>query len=100
MIDNEIIMQTVEQIKEVCTPYEIILISQKVNTLGNLTGFKLALIMPDDCDVQKLECKLYMEVDTDLPCDYVLYRKCEWDELRDDVGSFAWKIDNSGVYLV
>ena len=41
----------------------------------------------------------YMEVDSDMPYDIVLYTRKEFDELKDDEGTFAWKIYNSGAVL-
>ena len=40
-----------------------------------------------------------MEVDSDMPYDIVLYTRKEFDELKDDEGTFAWKIYNSGAVL-
>ena len=93
MTNNPEIQGVVSKLIEKCSDIETIyLISNKISTNGTLTSFKLSLI-------SELECRLYMEVDSDMPYDIVLYTRKEFDELKDDEGTFAWKIYNSGAVL-
>ena len=63
-------------------------------------GFKLVVIVPDgDESVGELECRLYMQIDSDIPYDLVLYSQSEWEQFKNDIGSFAWKIHNTGAYI-
>lgn len=40
--------------------------------------------------------KLYLEVDTDLPVDFVLYTNDEWEKYKNDTTTFASIIHKSG----
>lgn len=100
MTDNEIIKNTAALLAKEQSIEKIYLISNKISTSGELTSFKLALIVNDSVkSISELECRLYMETDSELPYDIVLYKTSEWDELKDEIGTFAWKINNSGVLI-
>lgn len=101
MSDNELITRTVDEIKQICSPLNIILVSHKVNTDGDLTSFKLVVTVKDEDTetLSELECRLYMQIDCDIPFDLVLYRESEWNKFKCDIGSFAWKIHNTGAYI-
>jgi len=101
MSDNELIRRTAEEIKTICSPENIILISHKVNTNGDVTSFKLVVVVKDNPDetIAELECRLYMQIDSDIPFDLVLYTVSEWNKFKGEIGSFAWKTYNTGVYI-
>lgn len=100
MEDNINILNVSEEIKKICSPSAIILISNKINTSGDLVSFKLLIIVSDNVtSTSELECEMYMKIDSDVPFDLVLYKQSEWDSLKNEIGTFAWKINNSGVYI-
>ncbi|MDO5560413.1 MAG: hypothetical protein Q4F95_12570 [Oscillospiraceae bacterium] len=100
MVDNDIILGVSEEIQKLCRPTAIILISNKINTSEELVSFKLLVIVDDSCaSTSELECAMYMKIDSDVPFDLVLYKQSEWDCLKNEIGTFAWKINNSGVYI-
>lgn len=100
MSDNELINRTAEEIKSICSPLNIILVSNKVNTEGELVSFKLVVVVDDSVEsTSELECRLYMQIDCDIPYDIVLYKVSEWDRFKNDIGTFAWKIYNTGAYI-
>lgn len=100
MIENEKIKYVADSIIDVCSPSKMFLISNKISTTGELTSFKLCIIISDSvASVSEMECKLYMDVDSDIPFDLVIYKNSEWEELKDDIGSFAWKINNTGTLI-
>lgn len=101
MKDNPIICNTAKQLKKSCADIKkIFLISFKVDNESELTSFKLALILDDDTqNLPELECRLYLEVDCELPFDLVIYREGEFDRLKNEIGTFAWKIENSGAEI-
>ena len=100
MSDNQLINRIADEVKRICEPQSIILVSNKVNTEGELVSFKLVVIVPDsDETIADLECRLYMQIDSDIPYDLVLYKQSEWDQFKNDIGSFAWKIHNTGAYI-
>lgn len=100
MSDNELITRTADEIKSICSPLNIILVSNKVNTDGELVSFKLVVVVNDSAgEISDLECRLYMEIDCDIPFDLVLYKESEWNKFKNDIGTFAWKIYNTGAYI-
>lgn len=100
MRENPVINQIAQSIAEKCSPIKIILISYKTNNYEELTSFKLALIVNDNIEsMPELECSLYMEIDSDIPFDLIFYSISEWNELKDNEGTFAWKINNTGAVL-
>lgn len=99
MSEHELITRTAEEIKNICDPVSILLVSNKVNTDGELASFKLLVVVQNSEDINELECRLYMEIDCDIPFDLVLYRESEWEKFRNDIGTFAWKIHNTGAYI-
>lgn len=101
MKDNPYIKQLVDNIAEHCGELiKIYLISNKIDTNGELTSFKLALIVSNSIESSsELECRLYLNIDCELPFDLVIYREEEFDKLKCEIGTFAWKISNSGTVL-
>ncbi|MGN1480895.1 hypothetical protein [Porcipelethomonas sp.] len=101
MKNNPHIQKLVKSIADHCDELiRIYLISNKINTDGELTSFKLALIVDDQVkNSSELECRLYLNIDCELPFDIVIYREEEFDSLKNEIGTFAWKINNSGTVL-
>ncbi|MBE6853367.1 MAG: hypothetical protein E7505_07805 [Ruminococcus sp.] len=100
MSDNEAIKKTVARIQEICDPLNIILVSNKVNTDGEIVSFKLVVVVNDSVEsTPELECRLYMQIDCEIPYDIVLYKLSEWNRFKNDIGTFAWKIYKTGAYL-
>lgn len=101
MKDNQIIQNTAQLLKKSCEKIKkIFMISFKVNNESELTSFKLALILDDNADnLPELECRLYLEIDCEIPFDLVIYRESEFDKLKKEIGTFAWKIENSGAEI-
>lgn len=96
---DKVISQTSEKAVSICNPLKIYLVSKKTNTKGDVTSFKLCIIVSDEVDEDECESKLLMEIDTPCPCDYIIYNVSDWNEYVDDDASFAYRIDNSGVLL-
>lgn len=99
MTINPIITDLKEQIIRVCSPEKLILVSNKLDTKGQLISFKVCVIVNDVLSVAELEGKLYLETDCQVPFDLIIYNKSEWDDLIDEIGTFAEKVNNTGVVL-
>ena len=99
MVENPIIINLVDQILDLCNPLKIILFNKKHDLFDNLTSFKLCVIVPDDTDVDDLECTLYLELECENPFDVLIYKETEWTNLIIDEASFAGKISRTGVVL-
>lgn len=99
MVENEI-QNIVDTIGNKYQPKGIVLISKKVNNQNELTSFKIAILVDDNISsISELECKIYIDVDSEIPYDIVIYRVSEWLYLKEDVSTFAYKIYSQGVWL-
>lgn len=99
MIEKEIQM-VADTIGNKYKPKSIILISKKVNNQNELTSFKIAVLVSDDISsISELECKIYLDVDSDISYDIVIYKTSEWLYLKEDTSTFAYKIYSQGVWL-
>ncbi|MCD7799869.1 MAG: hypothetical protein LUG94_01490 [Ruminococcus sp.] len=99
MVEKEIQM-IADTIGAKYEPKSIVLTSKKINNLNELISFKIALIVSDDISsISELECKIYIDVDSEIPYDIVIYRASEWLYLKEDTTTFAYKIYSQGVWL-
>lgn len=90
----------IEDIRRVCPAKLIYLISQKIDISGELLSFKLCVVAEDSIgSVSETEQRLYMQIDCGISYDLILYTVSEWERLKGDIGSFAWKINETGRLL-
>ena len=94
-----VIKNLTDEIAEKFMPLEIFLVSAKRNNLGELTSFKLCVIVTDNINVSEFEGEVYMNTECEIPFDIIAYNVGEWNELLDDDCTFASRIDNEGVIL-
>lgn len=82
-----------------CSPSRIFLYSAKQNIKGELSSFKLCLVVDDSFDKIKLETSIYLNLECDIPFDILIYHETEFDELCEETGSFANRIWEGGELL-
>lgn len=99
MRENPIICGVAEAITKCCSPVCIYLATRKQNTRGELTAFKLLVVVNDVKNVTKIESDIYMSVDCEIPYDVIVYNNSVWENLIDDYGTFAHKVYESGDKL-
>lgn len=97
--DNELIAHMVEQVTKLCDPYMVFLVSKKNNTRGELTSFKLCIVISDEISPEQTERKLLLNTDCPVPCDFIVYNLEDWDEYATDDCSFAYRVENGGERL-
>lgn len=94
---DAIIMDMAEDIKKICSPFQIFLVSQKTNSKGELTSFKLCIVVDDKYERHTdLETEILLQTDCPVPCDVIVYTVSEWNECLDDDCTFAYRIDSEG----
>jgi hypothetical protein len=99
MVEDEI-QAVADAIGNRYEPRGVVLISKKVDNRGGLVSFKVAVLVSDDVSsTSELECRVYLDVDSEIPYDVVVYRVSEWLYLKDDVSTFAYRIYSQGVWL-
>lgn len=89
----------VDGIVAMASPSEIYMYSSKHNFKGELTSFKLCLVVSDEFDKIKLEADIYMDLECEIPFDILIYHDSEFDELYHQTGSFANKVYEGGELL-
>lgn len=97
--NDPIFKKITAEIIEICSPFQVFLVSCKRNSSGKLTTFKICAVVEDKYDEQKLESEILIKTDCPIPCDVIIYRVSEWNELLDDDCTFASRIDNEGAIL-
>lgn len=99
MVQEKVIVDLTEHILDLCTPVKIILFSKKYNVEGELTSFKLCVVVKDDVDTDEVECTLYLQLECENPFDVIIYKESEWNTIALEEDSFAAKIQRSGAVL-
>lgn len=94
----ENIMTVVNSIAQKFSPEKIYLFSNKRGGIGKSAGFKLCVIIECE-DMSALEGQIYLQVDSDVPFDIVLYSPETWTMLLNRKGSFAQRVVASGVLV-
>lgn len=94
----EEICAVVNSIAAKFAPVKIYMFNNRRGEKGRTTGFKLCVI--NDCDdLLETERKIYLEVDSEVPFDIVLYSPGDWERLCETNGSFAQKVAKTGVLV-
>lgn len=97
--ENRIISDMVREVTELCDPLMIYLVSHKTNTSGELTSFKICVIVSDDSIPEQIEARLLLKTNCSIPCDFIVYTADDWIEHSEDDCSFAYRIENGGERL-
>ncbi len=96
---DERIMNVCGEIAELVHPVRIIIFHSKYALAGELESFKLCVIVAEN-DCSKIEQKIYLNVECDVPFDVLVYNREHWNSLMNDTYSFAYRgIMNGGVVL-
>ena len=97
---DRVIIDMTDSIVKLCSPLQIFLVSKKNNSKGDVTSFKLCVIVSDSYQShRKLESEILINTDCPVPCDIIVYNVSEWNECLEDDCSFAYRIDSQGEIL-
>ncbi len=95
----ESIRRVASEIEAGVNPEHIILFNQKKGIAGKLISFKLCVVVDTD-DKSKVEKRIYLGIDSEVPFDVVIYTPAEWNELVNTPHSFASIINETGVVVL
>lgn len=85
-----------KQIIEKFNPNKIILFGSVAKGLIHKNSdIDICVVMDYESKMDVIN-KLYMEVDSEIPIDFVLYKSDEWERYKDDTTTFAFLIEKSG----
>lgn len=97
-INDKLIKTVVDQIVYNFSPQKIILFSSKQDLVGETISFKLCVIL-DSEDKFSVERDIYINTDSEIPFDIVVYTQKEYANLINNETSFANKINNMGIVV-
>lgn len=86
----------VDGIVRLLNPRQIYLYNQRFSVAGATTAFKLCVVA-DMADKASAERDIYLDIDSEVPFDVILYTPAEWKRLCDSPDSFARKIFLTGT---
>ena len=92
------ISDVVEQIIKMVDVEKIILFSKKIDLNGEISSFKICIITHGN-DVYEYEKKIYIDVESEIPFDIVLYSSENWNKYLSEEGSFCNKVISSGSVI-
>lgn len=98
-------MELNDKIKSVCSeittefkPEKIILFNVKKSVSGDVRSFKICVIVETENRLDT-ERHIYLDVDSDIPFDVLVYTPKEWDALLNEKSSFACRVIKEGTYI-
>lgn len=95
---SDSISSVCEEIVNNFSPEKVILYNVKRNVTGEIRSFKICVIVETDNRLDT-ERHIYLDVDSDIPFDVLVYTPDEWDRLLKEKSSFAYRIINGGTYI-
>ncbi len=96
--ENNVVKEVVAKIANICDIKKMMVFSHKTNIAGELSSFKLCVIC-NCADKHRVEKDIYINVDSPLPFDVVVYTNEEWAKLTEQKDSFATKVDRTGCVV-
>ncbi len=96
--DNPVVREVTQEIVNLVNPQKVILFSYKVNTRGEMASFKICVVCSTD-NKTKTEHNIYVNIDSPLCYDVIVYTKDEWEHLIQNKDSFVAKIKETGCVL-
>lgn len=98
-------MELDANIKRVCdyvksnfNPEKVILFNVKRSGSGAIRSFKICVII-DTKNKLDTERHIYLDVDSDIPFDVLVYTPSEWEKLLSEKSSFACRVIKEGTYV-
>lgn len=98
-------MELDDKIKKVCSdirtdfrPEKIILFNVKRRISGEVGSFKICVIVKTENRLDT-ERHIYLDIDSEIPFDVLVYTPEEWDSLLNEKSSFACRVIKEGTYI-
>lgn len=89
-----------EGVRKCCTPRYIILYGEKVTAEQHtLKSADFCIVLDHFTNKAKLLSQLYLNIETDIPVQFVLYTTKEWERLTANPYSYASRIQMKGTVL-
>lgn len=95
---SENIKNVCDRIVDMMNPEKIVLFSRKINVKGATVSFKLCVIS-ETADKEQEEKRIYLQIDSEVPFDVVIYTPEEWSAHCGCKGSFAHRLNARGTVV-
>ena len=95
---NENIKNVCDEIVEDFKPEKVILYNVKHSVSGEIRSFKICAVIDTDNKLDT-EKRIFLNVDSELPFDILVYTPEEWDRLLGEKNSFACRTIKEGKYI-
>ncbi len=92
------ISEVVNQITKLVEVEKIILFSKKTDLNGEVSSFKICVITYGN-DVHEYEKAIYIDVESDIPFDIIVYSSESWKKYLSEESSFCNKVNSTGSVI-
>lgn len=96
---DRVLQEIKEQLIQKFHPSKVILFGSVAKGIFKETSDIDLCVVQDTEDKRQLLTDMYVEIESDVPFDIVLYTNKEWDECVKDTTAFAYQINNTGVTI-
>lgn len=98
MESEQLVNSLRDDIVKLCKPLKIVLFSRKQRSNGEYYAVKFCVIIPEG-NARLVERRLYVEIESELAFDVLVYTAEEWKKLLENAMSFAAHIECTGRVL-
>ncbi len=89
-----------EGVRKCCTPKYVILYGEKVTAEQHrLKSADFCIVLDHSNNKAKLLSQLYLNIETDIPVQFIVYTTKEWERLTANPYSYASRIRTKGTVL-
>ncbi len=88
-----------EQLIQKFHPSKVILFGSVAKGIFRETSDIDLCVVQDTDNKRQLLTDMYVEIESEVPFDIVLYTNTEWNECIQDESAFAYQINNTGVKI-
>ncbi|MBQ7990024.1 MAG: hypothetical protein IJ251_03110 [Oscillospiraceae bacterium] len=96
---DDLVLRLTDEIRSLCDPYYIYMVSSKHNNSGEVTSMKLCVVVGDDVSSDGTERTLLVKTDTPIPVDFIVYNISDWNDYAEEDNTFAYRVENGGEKL-
>ena len=96
---SDMILGLTEEIRSLCDPYYIYLVSCKRSNSGEVKSATLCVVVGDDVSPDGTERTLLVKTDTPVPVDFIVYNISDWNDYATEDNTFAYRVENGGERL-
>ncbi len=86
-------------ILKICDPVSVIMYGEKKDVSSNMVKSVDLCLIVEDYPKDELLKKIYVEVESDIPYNILIYTANEWEEMTGDPLTYASRIQEKGTVI-